>query len=208
MDNYIKTIINGLKTWVANRLNHLEENLGKKINATNSTANEANSTANEANRTVGYIRSNMVSKRDPVVDGSFSQNRSPGSTIGNYSHAEGYSTTASGNRSHAEGYYTTASGDYSHAEGKFNIEDTTGKYAHIVGNGQTIKMRSNVHTLDWAGVPWYRSRPQFGGNAQDDGSQTVMANGDKRITLKSPDGKLYGITVSNDGTLTTTEVTT
>lgn len=36
---------------------------------------------------------------------------------GDYSHAEGYATTATGNYSHAEGYVTTASGNCSHAEG-------------------------------------------------------------------------------------------
>ena len=38
---------------------------------------------------------------------------------GDYSIAEGDSTTASGYASHAEGYNTTASGDSSHAEGNY-----------------------------------------------------------------------------------------
>ena len=36
---------------------------------------------------------------------------------GNFSHAEGYQTSAGGYTSHVEGYQTLASGDYSHAEG-------------------------------------------------------------------------------------------
>ena len=126
------------------------------------------------------------------------------------SHAEGSSTVASGASSHAEGYGTTASGQYSHAEGKYNIEDTANKYAHIVGNGASPTSRSNAHTLDWNGVPWFKGRPQFGGTAMDNGSQTVMANGDKEIILASSTSgstKKFKITVDDSGTLTATEVT-
>ena len=142
---------------------------------------------------------------------------------GNYSHAEGRNTTASGNSSHAEGSKTVASGNYSHAEGasttassenqhvqgKHNVEDSQNKYAHIVGNGVSNIDRSNAHTLDWNGVPWFKGRPQFGGTAQDQGSQTVMANGDKEIILASSTAnstKKFKITVDNSGTLTATEV--
>ena len=145
---------------------------------------------------------------------------------GEDSHAEGYNTTASGNQSHAEGYYTEASGNYSHAEGsdtkaigksqhvqgEFNIFDngnisSRGKYAHIVGNGSNASARSNAHTLDWNGVPWFQGRPQFGGTAQDKGSQTVMANGDSEIILTSTGGKKFSVTVDDSGALTATEVT-
>ena len=143
---------------------------------------------------------------------------------GYYSHAEGSDTTASGFYSHAEGGDTTASGSYSHAEGantiatsskqhvqgKFNIEDTAGKYAHIVGNGGNTADRSNAHTLDWDGVPWYKGRPQFGGTAQDNGAQTVVGNGDKEIVLASStpgSTKKFRITVDDTGTIKATEVT-
>ena len=129
---------------------------------------------------------------------------------GSDSHAEGISTTASGVSSHAEGWNTTASSDYQHVQGKFNVEDSQGKYAHIVGNGTTVSARSNAHTLDWNGVPWFKGRPQFGGTAMDNGSQTVMANGDKEIILTSSTAnstKKFKITVDDSGTLTATEVT-
>ena len=45
---------------------------------------------------------------------------------GNDSHAEGYETTASGVSSHAEGNYTTASNYASHASGKYNVTMTEG----------------------------------------------------------------------------------
>lgn len=54
---------------------------------------------------------------------------------GNYSHAEGYNTTASGNGSHAEGCNTTASGRYSHAEG-YNTT-ASGDCSHAEGSGTT-----------------------------------------------------------------------
>ena len=126
------------------------------------------------------------------------------------SHAEGISTTASGVSSHAEGWNTTASSDYQHVQGKFNVGDSQGKYAHIVGNGTTVSARSNAHTLDWNGVPWFKGRPQFGGTAMDNGSQIVMANGDKEIILTSSTSnstKKFKITVDDSGTLKATEVT-
>jgi len=69
---------------------------------------------------------------------------------GNSSHAEGYYTTASGYASHTEGGYTMASSSYQHVSGKYNIEDTSGTYAEIIGNG-TYQARSNARTLDWNG---------------------------------------------------------
>ena len=129
---------------------------------------------------------------------------------GDYSHAEGEGAIASRRDSHAEGRYTIASGDNSHAQGKFNIEDKSGKYAHIVGNGTATDKRSNAHTLDWNGVPWFQGRPQFGGNAQDDGSQSVVANGDKEFILaSSTEGstKKFKVTVDDSGMLKATEIT-
>ena len=70
---------------------------------------------------------------------------------GMYSHAEGQNTTASGNYgSHAEGNNTIASSNYQHVQGQWNIEDTAGTYAHIVGWG-TSSARKNIHTIDTSG---------------------------------------------------------
>lgn len=95
-------------------------------------------------------------------------------------------------------------------QGKYNIEDKSGKYAHIVGNGTDLAKRSNAHTLDWHGVPWFQGRPQFGGTAQDNGSQSVVANGDKEFILaSSTEGstKKFKVTVDDSGTLKATEIT-
>ena len=81
-----------------------------------------------------------------------------GTASGKGSHAEGCYTTSSGEYSHAEGSYTTASSNYQHVQGQCNIEDTEGKYAHIVGNGTASNKRSNAHTLDWKGNGWYSGK--------------------------------------------------
>lgn len=89
------------------------------------------------------------------------------------SHAEGYRTIASGRCSHTEGYYTKASSDYQHAQGKHNIEDTEGKYAHIVGNGTGLSECSNAYTLDWNGNGWYKGRLSQDGTPANDKDLTT-----------------------------------
>ena len=95
---------------------------------------------------------------------------------GYYSHAEGDSTTAEGNYSHAEGYNTTASGGCSHVQGKCNIEDTSNKYADIIGNGTSYDARSNAATVDWNGNAWYAGDVYTGstsGTNKDEGSKKL-----------------------------------
>ena len=72
---------------------------------------------------------------NPTGAGSFSLNRKEGTTVGSYSHAEGYNTEASVACSHAEGYYTTASGTYSHAEGAGTT--ASGSNSHAEGSNTT-----------------------------------------------------------------------
>ena len=125
-----------------------------------------------------------IPKTSPTISGSFSMNKLHSSTTGAYSVVEGYNCSATGSHgAHAEGYYTEANGDkshaqgdgsiangigahaegqktiatcdYQHVQGKYNIEDTTDTYAHIVGNGESNSTRSNAHTLDWDGNAWF-----------------------------------------------------
>ena len=107
--------------------------------------------------------SSKMDKINPTGTGSFSLNREVSTTIGNYSfaegycttasahsshaegdsttasahasHAEGIGTTASGNQSHAEGSNTTASGSYSHAEGA--VTTASGNFSHAEGRNTT-----------------------------------------------------------------------
>ena len=86
----------------------------------------------------------------------------------NSSHAEGCLTEANNFYTHAEGFYTIAKGYSQHVQGKCNIEDTTGKYAHIVGNGESETERSNAHTLDWEGNAWYAGKLTQEGTPTED----------------------------------------
>ena len=194
-----------------------------KMNASNPVGTGSFSMGRKSGTTIGSA--SHAEGRSTTASGVASHAEGESTTASrNYSHAEGYKTTASGYYSHAEGRSTTASGISSHAEGestkasssdqhvqgKFNVPDSQNKYAHIVGNGTDYNDYSNAHTLDWNGVPWFQGRPQFGGTAQDQDSQTVMANGDKEIILtSSTEGstKKFKITVDDSGTLTATEVT-
>ena len=118
------------------------------------------------------------------------------SALGEHSHAEGLFTSAKATNSHAEGVYTTATGDHSHAEGlsakatghtahaegnnteaagtnqhvqgKYNVVDTEGKYAHIVGNGTDDEHRSNAHTVDWNGNGWFAGKVSQEGTPTED----------------------------------------
>ena len=74
---------------------------------------------------------------------------------GRGSYAEGFATVANQTASHAEGGGTIASGKYQHVQGKYNVEDTEGEYAHIVGGGADANNRRNIHTVDWDGNEEY-----------------------------------------------------
>ena len=145
----------------------------------------------------------------------------------NYAHAEGYTTQATDQAAHVEGISTEANSKGAHAEGlhtkastnnpgahvqgRANIPDADGKYAHIVGNGEitnldntgvtSVETYSNAHTVDWNGNAWFQGEVYVGGEDQDNGAMKLVKNGDEALTLKSPDGSLFTITVGNDGTL-------
>ena len=104
-----------------------------------------------------------------TASGNFSHAEGDATTAAGYaSHSEGTNTTASGSCSHAEGCATTASSNNQHVQGKFNIEDTEGKYAHIVGNGSSLDNKSNAHTLDWNGNGWYAGKLSQEGTPTED----------------------------------------
>ena len=140
--------------------------------------------------------------RDCSAYGQFSHAEGDGCSVeGSGAHAEGYgciaigdSSHAEGNRtktlesfSHSEGWKTVATAVGQHVQGKYNIEDTEGKYAHIVGNGnytydyetgETTETYSNAHTLDWDGNAWFQ------GNVSIDGTPT---NDNNLVTKKYVD---------------------
>lgn len=91
-----------------------------------------------------------------------------------------YGSGAYGVSSHVEGSNTIAVGRDQHVQGKYNIADTENRYAHIVGNGDTVydssnyvyhTNRSNAHTVDWDGNAWFAGDVYVGGTSQDDGER-------------------------------------
>lgn len=146
--------------------------MGRKPNTTigfNSHAEGGNTTASgHYSHAEGFVTT--ASGEDSHAEGG-------GTTAsGNYSHAEGNNTTASGGLSHAEGYNTTASSAYQHAQGKYNIEDSSGTYADIIGNGTSNTARSNAATVDWSGNAWYAGDVYVGstsGTNKDAGSKKL-----------------------------------
>lgn len=110
---------------------------------------------------------------------------------GDNSHAEGYVTIASGEGSHAEGYSTIASSNHQHVQGEYNIEDSSGTYADIVGNG-SIDRRSNAYTLDWEGNAWH--------SGTIEGKALILPSSTADSTKK------FKITVDDSGTISATEV--
>lgn len=97
------------------------------IDNAQTAADNAKSLADNAQTTAD----SKMSVTNPVGSGTFSMGRKSGSTVGAYSHAEGFVATASGAYSHAEGYTTTAEGAYSHAEGSYTTAD--GACSHAEG---------------------------------------------------------------------------
>lgn len=102
---------------------------------------------------------------------------------GGSSHAEGSGSAASGNSAHAEGLHTIASGNYQHVQGKYNVEDTEGLYAHIVGGGSanttddegnTVDNRKNIHTVDWQGNAYYAGDVTNGNGVSLDGLMALI----------------------------------
>lgn len=83
-------------------------------------------------------------KDHTVLSGSLSLGRHAGSAVGYDSVAEGEGTIAGCNNQHATGRY--------------NVEDLSGRFVSIVGNGQDNENRSNAHTLDWGGNAWYEGK--------------------------------------------------
>lgn len=62
-----------------------------------------------------------------------------------------------------EGVGTIAYSPEQHVQGRYNVVDTNGEYAHIVGNGTGVDSRSNAHTVDWAGNAWYAGQVSASG---------------------------------------------
>ena len=113
-------------------------------------------------------------------DTTINVGRKADTTVGDYSTAEGYYTTASGNGSHAEGYrttvsedcshaegsQTTASGNYSHAEGYRTT--ASGQFSHAEGNNTTASGTNSHAEGYYTTASWH--------NSHAEGSYTTATN--------------------------------
>lgn len=82
----------------------------------------------------------------------------------------------------------------------------SGRYAHIVGNGNSDSDRSNAHTLDWNGNAWFAGKVYVGGTSQDDASSLAtkedvkFLNSVGRFCIPIDDsitGRQYYLTIRN-----------
>lgn len=64
-------------------------------------------------------------------------------------------TTAAGNYAMSTGKGTVANKDCQHVIGKYNNPSHSDTYAFVIGNGYSMTMLSNAHTVDWDGNAWY-----------------------------------------------------
>ena len=149
---------------------HAEGNAAKAIGAMSHAEGYDTKTIGEKSHAEG---------EKTIASGDMAHAEGQGSTAsGRVSHAEGYSTEANGVCSHAQGEKTIANGDYQHVEGRYNVEDTTNKYVHIVGNGNNlsnVEKRSNAHTIDWDGNVWFSGDIKVGGISYDDENAKEIA---------------------------------
>ena len=161
-------------------------------------ANERNSHAEGKNTTASGQAAHA--EGDGTTASGLNSHAEGSSTMasGEDSHAEGYNTTASGINSHAEGSWTKALSSNQHVQGKYNIEDSSGVYADVIGNGASSSKRSNAVTVDWSGNAWYAGNVYVGstsGTNKDGGSKKLAteeyvnntaANIDIPTTLPNP----------------------
>ena len=175
----------------ANKLLYYSETSGDTPSATISVANiKLKGNVAEGNFTTASGDSSHAEGYGTTASGDYSHAEGYRTTTsGHYSHTEGDHTTASGDYSHAEGYRTralglcshteglntTASGSYSHVQGKYNIVDTSNKYANIIGNGSSSNNRSNAQTVSWNGISWSQTDVRAGGTDQDSAAHSLAA---------------------------------
>lgn len=117
--------------------------------------------------------------------------------------AIGYLSRTAGTGSVAIGHHAQADTEGQVVLGRYNIRDYSQKNLFTLANG-TAEKRSNAFTIDKDGTVWFAGPVYVGstsGTNRDDGSVKLVTNGDDEITLKSPNGTKYKITISDDGEL-------
>ena len=97
--------------------------------------------------------------------------------------ADGAYVKANGRASRAEGKNTIASGDHQHVQGIYNLNDTEGRYADIVGGGYenhgTYPTYKNISALDWDGNSYFAGDVYVNGNGT-----TIGFDGAKKVATE------------------------
>lgn len=117
--------------------------------------------------------------RDGKAEGNYSFVANRGNRAGYGASAFGKGTEALADHTFTSGQGTVAKSDYQRVGGKFNVEDTEGKYADIVGGGERDSKRKNIYTLDWEG------RAHFAGGV-------VVGDGKKKLATEEYVDDLIG----------------
>lgn len=177
----VNSVAEGYNNTASGSQSHAE-GMSAKAEGTCSHAEGQNTTANgdfshaEGSTTTASGESSHAEGASTTASGYYSHAEGTGTIASkNSTHAEGQGTKANGIISHAEGWATIASGEEQHVQGRFNIEDTSNQYSHIVGNG-SMTDRSNAHTLDWSGNAWFSGDVYTGstsGTNKDEGSKKL-----------------------------------
>ena len=104
------------KTKLDTAYQNAEQNVQSDWNETDSTSDAFIKNKPEI---PGSVDTSVFALKEKYGDTTINIGRKKDTTVGAYSIAEGYNTTASGEQSHAEGFETTASGNCSHSEGRY-----------------------------------------------------------------------------------------
>lgn len=166
MQSFMETIIFAIKQWANDKFEQSSNNLNKLLSDCWDSINK------------------KMSKTNPTGSGAFSMNRKANTTVGSYSHAEGYSTTASGRCSHAEGSSTTAAGKHSHAEGTETF--AANKAQHVEGEYNiaeklcSTSTETGKYTISCNGSFYYSATYSI-----DENTQRIKLNNPSYVTVTS-----------------------
>lgn len=129
-----------------------------------------------------------------------------GQDAGGFSVMFGLNAKASGIGAMAQGTGVVAKGIEQFAHGRYNVEDTAGKYAEIVGGGSSGAPK-NIHTLDWNGNAEFAgdvSTPKYSLNQIGEKLDTADTATETDITAQcsvSANGQKLAVTIPISGTV-------
>lgn len=157
---------------------------------------------NQKDRIFNATKTVSVIAKDSGVTIGFSGNTATGnfsvaegsstSAIGNYSHSEGRNTRASGTSSHSEGNATTALGIYSHAEG--NAAQSNGQASHAEG--------SNTNAYGISSHAEGQNTSASGNTSHTEGSGTTTTSTGIAAHAEGSGTTAYGVASHAEGAFT------